>query len=65
MNATTFAAASSPADTLGSLLAAGLATELDYMTADEQSEALDRVAFLQTCASNEIQDAAEFIALGL
>lgn len=52
-------------ETLGSLFARGLGSELDYLTAEEQSDALDRVAFLQTCAADEIEDAAQFIALAL
>jgi hypothetical protein len=43
----------------------GVTSELDYMTADEQAEALDRVDYLQCCDEDEIADAAEFIALAV
>lgn len=51
--------------TLNELLAAGLMTELDYLSADEQAQALDREAFLATCEEDELTDAAEFLALAV
>lgn len=49
--------------TLNEMLADGLLTELDYLPADEQADALQREAFLLSCKSDELEDAAEFIAL--
>lgn len=51
--------------TLAALLLEGQATELDYMTADQQTEALDRVEFLATCEDDELAEAADFIALAV
>ena len=51
--------------TLVDLLAAGQATELDYMTLDEQAECLDRVEWLASCSEDELADAADFIALAV
>lgn len=50
-------------ETLFSLLASGLLSELSYMSADEQAECLERAAFLSTCEPDEISDAADFLAL--
>jgi hypothetical protein len=57
--------ASNDPRTLAALLLAGQATELDYMTADEQSANLDRVEWLSGCESDELADAADFIALAV
>ena len=51
--------------TLGALILAGTASELDYMSADEQCAALDRVEYLQSCSEDELADAADFIALAV
>ena len=48
--------------TLGDLLLAGAASELDYMSPDDAAEALARYAYLRSCAENELADAADFIA---
>lgn len=50
-------------ETLSSLLASGLLSELSYMSADQQAECLERAAFLSTCEPDEIADAADFLAL--
>ncbi len=52
-------------NTLAAVFLDGLASELDYMTTDEQAEALDRADYLQCCDEDEIADAAEFIALAV
>lgn len=49
--------------TLNELLAAGLMSELSYVSPDEQAEMIDREAFLLSCESDELADAADFIAL--
>lgn len=49
--------------TLNTLLAAGLMSELSYVSADEQAEMIEREAFLLSCESDELADAADFIAL--
>ena len=51
--------------TLVDLLAAGQATELDYMTNDRLAENLDRVEWLASCSEDELADAADFIALAV
>ena len=53
--------------TLAAVFLDGLASELDYMTTDEQAEALDRADYLQCCDEDEdeIADAAQFIALAV
>jgi hypothetical protein len=50
---------------LPSLLVSGRASELDYLSAAEQTAALDREAFLLTCDPAELADAADFIALAI
>lgn len=49
--------------TISQLLAAGQLSELSYLDADAQLEALQREAFLLACDSEELSDAAEFIVL--
>lgn len=51
--------------TLADVILSGLNNELSYMTADEQAAALDRFEYLQSCDSDEIPDAAGFIALAV
>ena len=50
-------------DTLAQLILDGQATELDYMTTDQLAENLDRIEFLRSRDSDELADAADFIAL--
>lgn len=49
--------------TLNDLLSVGLLTELDYLSADDQAEAIQREAFLLSCDGEELADAADFISL--
>lgn len=49
--------------TLSQLLAAGQLSELSYLDADAQLESLQRETFLLTFESDELADAAEFVAL--
>ncbi len=51
------------AATLASVLSIGIASELDYMTAEAAAECLDRFAFLLTCDETELCEMAEAIAL--
>lgn len=51
--------------TLSQLLAAGQLSELSHLDADAQLEALERETFLLTCDSEELVDAADFIALAV
>lgn len=48
--------------TLGALIIAGTASELDYMSPDAAAAAQDRFAYLQSCSEDELADAADFIA---
>lgn len=48
--------------TLAAVFLAGLASELDYMSTDDQAAALDRADYLNCCDQDEVPDAADFIA---
>ena len=52
-------------NTLAAVFLAVLASELDYMTTDEQAAALDRTDYLNCCEQDEVPDAADFIALAV
>ncbi len=49
--------------TLSTLLAAGILTELDYMTSDAAQDAIELETFLSSCAVDELDDAIQFCEL--
>jgi hypothetical protein len=48
--------------TLGALIMAGRATELDYMSPEDAAACLDRASYIESCSEDELADAADFIA---
>lgn len=52
-------------ETLGGLVLAGLSTELDYVSADVAAKMIERETYLLSCDADEVESAAESLALAV